>query len=84
MAETLSGKRQEILEFITQSLVDKGYPPSVREIGVAVGLSSSSTVHAHLAVLEREGFIKRDPTKPRAMEIRYDPGSKMAIATSPA
>ncbi|MHB8438930.1 MAG: transcriptional repressor LexA [Acidimicrobiales bacterium] len=83
MAEVLTGKRQEILEFIASNLRERGYPPSVREIGEAVGLTSSSTVHAHLAVLQREGFLRRDPTKPRAIEVRYDPSSKAAISARP-
>ncbi|HXX91941.1 MAG TPA: transcriptional repressor LexA [Acidimicrobiales bacterium] len=83
MAEALSGKRQEILEFIGRSLRDRGYPPSVREIGEAVGLTSSSTVHAHLSVLQREGYLRRDPTKPRAIEVRYDPSSKAAVPARP-
>ncbi len=83
MAEALTGKRQEILEFIGRRVRDHGYPPSVREIGEAVGLTSSSTVHAHLAVLQREGYLVRDPTKPRAIEVRYDPGSKVAMAARP-
>ena len=78
MAEALTGKRHEILEFIGDRLREQGYPPSVREIGEAVGLTSSSTVHAHLAVLQREGYLRRDPTKPRAIEVRYDPSSKAA------
>ncbi len=83
MAEALTGKRQEILEYIGDSLRRQGYPPSVREIGEAVGLTSSSTVHAHLAVLQREGYLRRDPTKPRAIEVTYDPGSKLAMASRP-
>lgn len=83
MAEALTGKRQQILECIAASLRDRGYPPSVREIGEAVGLTSSSTVHAHLAVLQREGYLRRDPTKPRAIEVRYDPSSKAAMAARP-
>jgi repressor LexA len=78
MTETLTGKRREILEYIESSLRDRGYPPSVREIGEAVGLTSSSTVHAHLATLQRQGFLRRDPTKPRAIEVRYDPSSGAA------
>ncbi|MCM3089071.1 SOS-response transcriptional repressor, LexA [Bhargavaea ginsengi] len=63
-------KRQEaILTFIKEEVRSKGYPPSVREIGEAVGLASSSTVHGHLARLENKGLIRRDPTKPRAIEI---------------
>ncbi len=82
MAEALTGKRQEILAFIAENLKERGYPPSVREIGEAVGLTSSSTVHAHLAVLQREGYLVRDPSKPRAIEVRYDPSSKAAMAVS--
>jgi repressor LexA len=83
MAETLSGKREQILLFIAESLRERGYPPSVREIGEAVGLHSSATVHTHLAVLQREGYLQRDPTKPRAIQVRYDPSSKAAMAAGP-
>ena len=69
MMTNLSKRQQEILDFIKRSVREKGYPPSVREIGKAVGLSSSSTVHGHLARLEAKGLIRRDPTKPRAIEI---------------
>lgn len=69
----LTARHRAILECIEASMRDRGYPPSVREIGEAVGLSSSSTVHAHLTTLQRLGFLRRDPTKPRAIEIRYDP-----------
>ncbi|SHE34458.1 MULTISPECIES: transcriptional repressor LexA [Caloramator] len=65
----LSDKQQKILEFIKQEIATRGYPPSVREIGLAVGLRSTSTVHAHLEKLEKKGLIRRDPTKPRAIEI---------------
>lgn len=65
----LSKRQQDILEFIKDEVNKKGYPPSVREIGEAVGLASSSTVHGHLARLEKKGLIRRDPTKPRAIEI---------------
>ncbi|WP_243291838.1 transcriptional repressor LexA [Bacillus sp. FJAT-47783] len=65
----LSKRQQEILNFIKDEVRKKGYPPSVREIGEAVGLASSSTVHGHLARLESKGLIRRDPTKPRAIEI---------------
>ncbi len=82
MAEPLAGKRREILDFIASTLADRGYPPSVREIGDAVGLRSASTVHVHLLTLEREGYLKRNPTKPRALELRYEPQSGAAIATS--
>ncbi|MGA8942484.1 MAG: transcriptional repressor LexA [Thermoactinomyces sp.] len=65
----LSPRQKAILEYIQKEVVEKGYPPSVREIGEAVGLASSSTVHGHLARLEKKGFIRRDPTKPRAIEL---------------
>jgi repressor LexA len=65
----LSKRQQDILSFIKDEVQKKGYPPSVREIGEAVGLASSSTVHGHLARLETKGLIRRDPTKPRAIEI---------------
>lgn len=65
----LSPRQQAILNYIKKEVEEKGYPPSVREIGEAVGLASSSTVHGHLSRLEKKGFIRRDPTKPRAIEI---------------
>nr|WP_295972483.1 transcriptional repressor LexA [uncultured Bacillus sp.] len=65
----LSKRQQDILDFIKSEVKLKGYPPSVREIGEAVGLASSSTVHGHLSRLESKGLIRRDPTKPRAIEI---------------
>ncbi|GIQ71555.1 transcriptional repressor LexA [Xylanibacillus composti] len=65
----LSSRQQAILEYIKSEVREKGYPPSVREIGEAVGLASSSTVHGHLDRLEKKGLIRRDPTKPRAIEI---------------
>lgn len=65
----VSKRQEDILAFIKDEVRAKGYPPSVREIGEAVGLASSSTVHGHLARLEQKGFIRRDPTKPRAIEI---------------
>ncbi len=65
----LSSRQQAILEYIKEQVRLKGYPPSVREIAEAVGLASSSTVHGHLSRLESKGFIRRDPTKPRAIEI---------------
>jgi repressor LexA len=65
----LSSRQKQILEYIKDTVRAKGYPPSVREIGEAVGLSSSSTVHSHLSKLEEMGFIRRDPTKPRAIDV---------------
>ncbi len=80
----LTSKRREILDFIAAQLRERGYPPSVREIGEAVGLTSSSTVHAHLATLQRQGYLRRDPTKPRAIEVRYDAASGAAVERRPA
>jgi len=65
----LTGRQQEIWTFLVEYHGRHGYPPTVREIGVAVGLASPSTVHAHLANLERAGLLRRDPTKPRALEL---------------
>jgi repressor LexA len=76
----LTGRQQEIWKFLTDYVDEHGYPPTVREIGEAVGLASPSTVHAHLANLERAGLIKRDPTKPRALELRRDPRPATAAA----
>ncbi|WP_066193636.1 MULTISPECIES: transcriptional repressor LexA [Gracilibacillus] len=70
----LSKRQEDILEYIKEQVELKGYPPSVREIGEAVGLASSSTVHGHLARLEKKGYIRRDPTKPRAIEILQQEG----------
>jgi repressor LexA len=83
MAQVLSTKRKQILDCISEAVRDRGYPPSVREIGESVGLTSSSTVHAHLAVLQREGYLRRDPTKPRAIEVCYDPSSKVIVDARP-
>src|SRR5205814_7849629 len=68
-AEMLTGRQQEIWDFLVEYVDRHGYPPTVREIGEAVGLASPSTVHAHLANLERAGVLRRDPTKPRALEL---------------
>jgi repressor LexA len=76
----LTGRQQEIWTFLTRYVDEHGYPPTVREIGEAVGLASPSTVHAHLANLERAGLIKRDPSKPRALELRRDPKPEPAPA----
>jgi repressor LexA len=65
----LTNRQEEILNFIIKRIKEKGYPPSVREIGANVGLSSTSTVHLHLTRLEEKGVIRKDPTKPRALEI---------------
>lgn len=65
----LSQRQQEILDFIRENVKQRGYPPSVREIGEAVGLASSSTVHGHLERLQAKGYLRKDPTKPRAIEL---------------
>ena len=75
----LTGRQQEIWDFLVEYVDRHGYPPTVREIGESVGLASPSTVHAHLANLERAGLLKRDPTKPRALELV---GREPAIARS--
>ncbi|MGD1011033.1 MAG: transcriptional repressor LexA [Acidimicrobiales bacterium] len=80
---TLAGKRRKILEFIAEQIRERGYPPSVREIGEAVGLTSPSTVHTHLQVLQREGYLQRDPTKPRAIIVRWEPSSGTAMRVRP-
>ena len=72
----LTKRQEEIYEYLKHIVSTKGYPPSVREIGEAVGLASSSTVHGHLSRLEEKGYIKRDPTKPRAIEIVHGENSQ--------
>jgi repressor LexA len=79
----LTGRQQEIWEFLTEYVGRHGYPPTVREIGESVGLASPSTVHAHLANLERAGYLKRDPTKPRALELLRDRRSADGGETAP-
>lgn len=69
MGDRLSERQRQIIDFIRSTIENKGYPPSVREIGEAIGLSSSSTVHGHLDKLAKLGMIRRDPTKPRAIEL---------------
>src|SRR5579884_1569941 len=71
--EQTTERQRRILEVIREFTAERGYPPSVREIGERVGLSSSSTIHAHLKTLERRGFITRDPTKPRALRSEVQP-----------
>ncbi len=80
---TLTPRQREILEVIEQHQRDRGFPPSVREIGEAVGLTSPSTVHAHLATLQRLGFLRRDPPKPRAIEVRVDATSGAPVDRRP-
>lgn len=80
----LTGKRREILDFIAASLRERGYPPTVREIGEAVGLTSSSTVHTHLTTLQKQGYLRRDPTKPRAIEVRHPGAATDGVERRPA
>src|SRR3954464_4703945 len=80
----LTDRQREVLEIIDKSMRERGYPPSVREIGEAVGLTSPSTVHSHLNTLQRLGFLRRDPTKPRAIEVRWDPNSGAVLERRPA
>jgi len=72
MPGKITKKQQEILEYIKSEILNRGYPPAVREICEAVNLKSTSSVHAHLSTLEKNGYIRRDPTKPRAIEIIDD------------
>ncbi|MGQ0805228.1 MAG: transcriptional repressor LexA [Actinomycetota bacterium] len=80
----LTDRQRQVLEFIDAEVRQRGYPPSVREIGEAVGLSSSSTVHAHLAALQDKGYLTRDPTKPRALEVHFESGSGGVVERRPA
>jgi repressor LexA len=82
----LTARQQEIWQFLADYVDEHGYPPTVREIGDAVGLASPSTVHAHLANLERAGLLRRDPTKPRALELvgrRRDPSVRETSQAAP-
>ena len=72
--DALGPRQKKILDFILSTVEERGYPPSVREIADSVGLASPSTVHAHLEALQRKGYIRKDATKPRAIEISYAPG----------
>jgi repressor LexA len=82
MASRLTQRQKEILTFVQRYADTHGYPPSVREIGQAMGLTSSSTVHSHLEALSRKGFLRRDPSKPRALEILHDGHTPQPRVTS--
>jgi repressor LexA len=84
MIEELSERQRQALEYIAETVELRGYPPSVREIGEALGLASSSTVHSHLQTLQRKGYLKIDPTKPRALEVLYDSDTGLAAERRPA
>ena len=79
----LTKRQSQILEYIDSAIRDKGYPPTVREIGQAVGLNSPSTVHNHLNTLQDKGYLRRDPTKNRAIEVHWDAGSGAVIDRRP-
>lgn len=78
----ISAKQREILEFIKSEILQRGYPPAVREICEAVHLKSTSSVHSHLETLEKNGYIRRDPTKPRAIEIMDDDFQSVRLGSS--
>jgi repressor LexA len=80
---SLTERQRQVLDFIDEAVRERGYPPSVREIGEAVGLSSPSTVHAHLAALQDKGYLKRDPTKPRALEVSLEVQTGAAVERRP-
>jgi repressor LexA len=80
---TLTPRQREILEVIERYQRERGFPPSVRDIGEAVGLTSPSTVHAHLGTLEKLGYLRRDATKPRAIEVRFDVTSGAQVERRP-
>jgi repressor LexA len=76
---SLTKRQQEIFDFVKKYVAEHGYPPTVRDIGKAIGLASSSTVHAHLANLEKLGVLRRDPTKPRAIEVLKDKAREVVV-----
>jgi len=80
MGEELTDRQRRILEAIRESIATRGYPPSVREIGAKADLSSPSSVHAQLDSLERRGYIRRDPNKPRALEVTWDPDTDLRLS----
>lgn len=84
MVEGLTDRQRQTLEFIAETVSDRGYPPSVREICEALGLASSSTVHSHMQALQRKGYLRIDPTKPRAIELLYDAETGLAAERRPA
>jgi repressor LexA len=83
MVEGLTERQRETLQLIAEMVDQRGYPPSVREIGEALGLASSSTVHSHLQALQRKGYLRIDPTKPRAIELMFDAETELPIERRP-
>jgi repressor LexA len=84
MAEGLTERQRQTLTYIAETIEERGYPPAVREICDALGLASSSTVHSHMQALQRKGYIRIDPTKPRAVEVLFDPDTGLAAERRPA
>lgn len=84
MTTNLTKRQLQVLDCISSTMRERGYPPSVREIGDAVGLTSPSSVHAHLSTLQRLGYLRRDPTKPRAIQVRFDPLSGATVDRRPS
>lgn len=84
MVEELTERQRQTLEYIAETVAERGYPPSVREVCEALGLASSSTVHSHLRALQRKGYLKIDPTKPRAIEVLFDADTGLAAERRPA
>ena len=84
MVEAMTERQRQTLSFIAETVSERGYPPSVREIGEALGLASSSTVHSHLQALQRKGYLRIDPTKPRAIEVLFDTDTGIAAERRPA
>ncbi len=84
MVDGLTDRQRQTLQFIAETVGERGYPPSVREICDALGLASSSTVHSHMQALQRKGYLRIDPTKPRAIELLFDPETGLASERSAA
>jgi repressor LexA len=84
MVEGLTERQRQTLNYIAEVVAERGYPPSVREVCEALGLASSSTVHSHLQALQRKGYLRIDPTKPRAIELHFDPDTGLAADRRPA
>lgn len=84
MFQELTDRQRQTLEYIAETVSERGYPPSVREVCEALGLASSSTVHSHLQALQRKGYLRIDPTKPRAIEVLFDADTGLAAERRPA
>jgi repressor LexA len=84
MVEGLTDRQRQTLMFIAETVAERGYPPSVREICEELGLASSSTAHSHMQALQRKGYLKIDPTRPRAIEVLFDPETGLAAERSQA